>query len=308
MAINMAIGVDVFTFEQYMKNFIMKLLLRVLVGLIGLLTLAFLVVYFFGTSDLRTDTAENNSNPEKAAQLLAQMAKAHQIEAWDSIESYEVIFEDEFYGFMGATGNPFAENKAKFRLQYLSNSYDGRLTILSGKETGSFWGLQSWQTYKGEGEGAPQFKKHINAKFWVPTYQYFIEFPKRILKANALAYAGEKVINHIECEGVIASWNTTAPQRKIDQYLIWIDKDTKRIVKLEYTIREMYNFLTGAAYFQEYQEFDGVLLPTRFPVESNLVNEGLLHEMRIHDFKKKTIPTTVLRPNAALEQMGDQKE
>jgi len=50
----------------------------------------------------------------------------------------------------------------------------------------------------------------------------------RIQNANALAYAGQATVNGKNCEGVLASWNTTAPQRDIDQYLIWLDSDTKQ--------------------------------------------------------------------------------
>lgn len=46
-------------------------------------------------------------------------------------------------------------------------------------------------------------------------------------------YGGDKTINGNLCDGVLASWETTKPQRKIDQYLIWIDRETKRICKLE---------------------------------------------------------------------------
>ena len=107
----------------------------------------------------------------------------------------------------------------------------------------------------------------------------------RIQEATAIDYAGQRVINDIKAEGVLASWNTLEPQSNIDQYLIWIDPKTHRIVKVEYTIREMYSFISGAAYFNKYKKFDGILLPTEMPVESNLVRNGLLHTMGISDFR-----------------------
>ncbi len=147
----------------------------------------------------------------------------------------------------------------------------------------------------------------MNTKFWLPTYQYFIEFPARIQQADALAFAGEKDIDGILCQGVLASWGTTAVQRHIDQYLIWINSETKRIEKVEYTIREMYNFIKGAAYYRNYKNFDGILLPTKMPVESNLVKNGLLHEMRILDMKWNVVSQEELRPDSSLTIMGDEK-
>ncbi|MBV6654912.1 MAG: hypothetical protein KI786_14200 [Mameliella sp.] len=63
-------------------------------------------------------------------------------------------------------------------------------------------------------------------------------------------YLGRKVINGIESEGVIASWNTVSPQKEIDQYIIWIDAASKRIVKVDYTVRDAYKFVTGGAYYK----------------------------------------------------------
>jgi len=122
-----------------------------------------------------------------------------------------------------------------------------------------------------------------------------------------LAYAGEKTINGTLCEGIVVSWNSVEPQRDIDQYLISLDNKSKRIVKLEYTIREMFNFLTSAAYFNDYKDYDGIILPTRMPVESNLVSEGFLHEMRIKSFRKARISPEELRPDSSLEIMGESK-
>ena len=88
----------------------------------------------FKMADLRTETAKTSQDEAKARQLLQEMAMAHGTEGWDSIETYEVSFEDEFYGFVGKQGNPFKEDKTSIRLRYIPNSYDGQLTILSGEK------------------------------------------------------------------------------------------------------------------------------------------------------------------------------
>ena len=258
----------------------------------------------FKPSDLRTLEAEYLDNPSQAQYLLTQMANAHGVKNWKNVMTYTVEFEENYLGKMGA---PFPEKNSKLSLQYIPNSFDGRLTFLSGKNEGRTWGIQSWNSYMLDSNQQPVFKKHKKTKFWLPTYQYFIEFPLRIQNANAFDYAGECMIDGVHCDGILASWNTTDPQKKIDQYLIWIDKRTKRIVKLEYTIREVFGFLTGAAYFKDYKDYDGILLPSYMPVETNIKRKGYLHEMRINGFKKNTISKELLRPNPELGAMGDDK-
>lgn len=264
-------------------------------------------VNFFGKADLRTAQAKSTIQTEKAHKLLALMSEAHGVAKWDEVETYQVTFEDEFYGFLGKKSHPYGQANNKFQLNYIPNTYDGQMTFLNGKFKDQTWGIQSWKTYKVLNSETPVFKKDKDITFWLPTYQYFIEFPKRILSADAVNYAGTSTIEGELCEGVLVSWKTTAPQKNIDQYLIWINQKTNRIEKLEYTVRDQYKFLTGAAYFEDYKDYDGLVLPSRMPVETNLKKKGLLHEMRILDFEKNTNSVESLRPNRDLPVVGDDK-
>ena len=250
---------------------------------------------FLGLTDLRSDDIQYTTSDEKARQLLTEMGEAHGISAWDDIETYQATFGDEFYGLMGKNSHPFKEQKMEFLLDYISQTSNGQMEIKTGKEKGLRWGIQSGQTYKLNGKDAV-VKKNKAMKFWIPTYQYFIEFPNRIQEATAVAYGGETIINGTPAIGVIASWNTIEPQKDIDQYVIWIDEKTKRIIKVEYTIREMYGFISGAAYFTNYKSFGGLLLATEFPVESNLVKQGYLHKMSIIDFRINPVSAESLLP------------
>ncbi len=286
----------------------MKRAVKILSGILLLASLAYGLLYLFGTVDLQTDEVKKDPQTAKAKMLIQEMAKSHMVENWEGISTYTVRFQEEMFGFLGKFSNPFPEAKSVFDISYIPNTYDGRLTFVEGENKGLSWGIQSWNTYTAKENGKPVFADDANITFWIPTYQYFVEFPKRILNADAFGYAGEKTINNIPCEGIIASWNTIEAQRDIDQYLIWIDKETKRIVKLEYTVRDQYNFVVGAAYFNDYKNFNGILLPTQLPVESNLLGEGeFLHQMSILDFNGNTLSQKELRPNTTLMARGDEK-
>ncbi|MDW3196760.1 MAG: hypothetical protein R8G66_30570 [Cytophagales bacterium] len=255
--------------------------------LFGLLIILIIVgaVKYFTLSDLRARYNLPADDPEKVQSLLASMANAHQTQLWENLETYEVSFSEEFYGFIGKVGNPFSDDQTTLSLKYLPAEYTGQLTFDDGEDQGLTWGIQDGQTYTMTNDKQVTADDDVNILFWLPTYQYFIEFAWRIQEATHFQYMGMHEINGQTCEGILASWNTVEPQQDIDQYIIWLNKSTGRIVKIEYTIRDMYPFLTGAASLENYQDFDGILLPTEFPVESNLVPEGLLHTMKILDFR-----------------------
>jgi len=253
-------------------------------------------INIFKLSDLKLENANYPNSKTKAKLLLEDMGKAHGIHVWDSIETYNVTFGDEFYGFIGKQGNPFKEPKMKLSLSYIPKTFNGQLKILLGKDKGIISGIQSSLTYSKNSNGIFVAKKNKDMKFWIPTYQYFIEFPNRIQEATTIEYIGTKIINGVKTEGILASWGSVNPQKDTDQYLIWIDSETKRIVVIDYTVRDMYRFITGAAYFKDYKSYNGLLLPSEYPIESNLVKKGLLHKMSIIDFKVNHIRKDSLLP------------
>lgn len=266
--------------------------------LISLLSTTLIVGLFFSCkiTDLRPDGYEYANNIEHAKQLLEEMGKAHQIENWNNMETYNVIFEAEFYGFLGKISHPFKEQKIELSLNFIPKTNDGQLKILSGKEKNETWGIQSEQTYYLDEKGEPIVKKNKDMKFYIPTYQYFIEFPSRIQEATSIDYLGTKMIDGVKSEGIIASWNTVAPQKDLDQYTIWIDAESKRIIKIGYTVRDKFRFVSAEAYFQDYKDYGGIILPSTMPVKSNLLKEGYLNKMRIKNFTPNKVSSSTLSP------------
>jgi len=252
-------------------------------------------VNVFKLSDLRSDYILDSNKENKAKLLMIEMGLAHGVDKWKDIKTYTVNFGDEFYGFIGNQGNPFKDKNTSLSLSYIPKTSNGQIEILSGREKGTIWGIQDNQAYIIFDD---ELMKTVDedVRFWVPTYQYFIEFPNRILEATSISYVEKDTINGATCDGVLASWNTTKPQKKIDQYLIWIDSATKRITKLEYTIRDINKFISGSAYFNNYNDYEGIILPSEFLVESNLVKNGLLHKMSIYNFTRDYMHVSSLLP------------
>lgn len=238
----------------------------------------FSIILFFSSckiADFSTDVPEED-NSKKALAILEAAAKAHGTQNWENVSTYEVTFEDEFYGRIGKAASPFKGNPTQLKLRYMTGSPNSRASFLHEKMKGEVWSFNS--------EKGPSGSKQ--AAFWLPTYKYFIEFPARITEATVFRYVGEEKINGKTHEKVFATWNQVSAQKDFDQYLIWVDKESHLIGKVAYTIREANKWITGHAMFENIQDFGGILLPTEMPVGSNLLKEGkLLHKMSIRDVK-----------------------
>ncbi|HAA16846.1 MAG TPA: hypothetical protein DCE41_36095 [Cytophagales bacterium] len=270
----------------------------------------FLSILLLGScklADLQTDASQRNAQPEQAREWLERMAEAHGIDVLQSLDTYTVSMEDEFFGMMGGAISPYGDKLGKFTADYIPGTFDGRMTMSSGKLEGQTWGIQSWQTYTQQAGQDKVWKQEDDAYFWLPTYQYFVEFPFRILQADMLALAGEQTIMGKPCVGVLASWGQLAPQEETDQYLAWIDKETYQLVKLQYTVREAAGFMIGSALYRDYQDYGGLKLPSRMSVGSKAEEGKYMHEMRILDFTPNALPVSELRPQPGLAIMGDAK-
>ena len=86
-----------------------------------------------------------------------------------------------------------------------------------------------WATYKIKPSGDVEFKEDKTLKTLLPTIQYWFEFPFRIIESDIVTYAGEASLNGTDYDLVFTSWGKAEPQKKIDQYLIYINKETHLI-------------------------------------------------------------------------------
>ncbi|WNJ16334.1 hypothetical protein [Pontibacter sp. G13] len=246
-------------------------------------------------SDIRNDYVKTQSNTsERARQILSEMQIAHGVEHWNKFQTYSVAFQDEFYGLIGSIANPFPNNRADVILTYTPGEFTGKASFVSGKWQGKTWGYTQNRTYEEDKEGNLNFEENSTIKFWVPTYQYFLELPARITEADQMAYAGTDEWNGRPQDLVLVSWKSLSPQKDIDQYVLWIDQETHRITLIEYTIREIMKSAKGCAFFEDYETYGGILLPSKIPVKQKREQADNLHQMSINAVTFDSIPTTQL--------------
>ena len=251
-------------------------------------------------SDLRTDNMRNEmlaaGAKQKARTLMQDAYIAHHAAQWEKFETFEVDFQEKFYRLKFASA--FPKGEARVKLEFVPDTYDGRLTFMDGKKAGEQWGLTDWASWKRKKGKNIKWKHSKRTKFWLPTYQYFIQFPVKILEANYWRYAGKRTIDGWACDVLFASWNSAEPQRDMDQYLIYVDQKTKLIRALEYTVRGAGGWLRGACIYKNYMEVEGVLVPGVMKVlgpKVELNNQQIFHQMEVKGMRINVVPASEIR-------------
>ncbi|GLR20079.1 hypothetical protein GCM10007940_46950 [Portibacter lacus] len=237
------------------------------------------------TKSLRSPELYTPEMHEQGVEILKRYAKVSGEDKWKTINSYQIYFNDDFFGLMGGLAQPFKNKRNKFKLNYYTQENAGTLEFLNGKKEGQVWGYNEGSSYIKETINAkPIDKDKKGIKFWLPTYQYFIEFPFRISNADIIYFVGEDKYGLNVYDKVLVSWKQAAPQRKIDQYLLWLNKDTGLVDILQYTIRDQGAIFKGTAFIEEHTNYNGIVIPALFRVYLKKSGRRPLHIMRPHHF------------------------
>ena len=178
-------------------------------------------------------------------------------DAWARWTAPEVIFRDEWRGIVGRFSCPWPALKNHVRLQWRR---DGSLTeahFLDRPET--------WRSTDGTHD------------FILAAYPYLMELPFRLLDAPKVAWIGERE----QYDLVLATWETFEPHAQHDQFVLWIDRESHRVVMAEYTIRDKYHWATGADHFEDFRRAGPLLLPFRHTITLRPWSDSVVHRIEI---------------------------
>jgi hypothetical protein len=213
-------------------------------------------------ADIRPDAIEAAPDvgaAERGRALLEAAAEAHGgLEAWNRRASVEVEYRDVWNGVYRLF-SPWPEADVSVVHTQTLHTFDSEVRFLGAHE-GLTWGLRDGQPLVQREGQPPEDVKSDDVRFILPTMQYFVEFPYRILEAPIVLDAGPAEVNGIRYQTVFATWEDTAPSPRWDQYVIYIHPETGRIDKAHYTVREISRLVTGTMHFEDYRQVDGAWL------------------------------------------------
>jgi hypothetical protein len=220
---------------------------------------------------------------EKAHSILNQSITAH---GWDQVQSgqFAITYTDSWpVGWLRALFHPWPSHEGKIRQQFpLADLYSSQVEFLDGVRKGEIWGMENKQTFVIR-EGEKSFRKHNNTAFYLPTYQYFAQMPYWLQDVPLVEYAGERETNGQTYDLIFGSWDQLGPQQEVDQYLYWINQETKLLERVEYTIREQFGGAHGVNTFSDFRAVDGLVVPFLQTITS-AEDERIVHQLQLHEF------------------------
>ena len=212
--------------------------------------------------DIRPQRLLDDKAPmqERARALLLKSAEVHGLKAWKAAKRIEVLYDDSWpMSMMRAMGTPLTEATQKVRMSFKPGSDDNLITIYGGVHDQKKVSVVEGVTQSIMG-GESKVETGLSHVFYSPAIQYLFELSFRVLEADDIAWAGEAVIDERDCDVVLATWGGLEPNSEFDQYLLYIDRKTHRLLFSEYTIRQMGQVFKSNIRYDDYRRVDGILM------------------------------------------------
>lgn len=261
-----------------------KRLRRLTVAALLALGIGLVATKLLRPSDLRPESVKagiSDDATREARRILAALVTRYGgLDRHRQHRVTQVEYTDEWPSdIIRRVGSPWQRGE-RLRFTFANGTDNSRLDFLDGPRQGQSWGIQQWQTYTVRG-GQRTFSASKDIKFWLPTIEYFLELPFRIGEAQIAAHAGTRVLANQTYDLLYLTWGRAAPQRDVDQYLLWVRRSDGILEFVEYTVRDIAPFMVGCIHYEDLRELDGILLPFRMTLADCPGKPGMLHRQMV---------------------------
>ena len=241
----------------------MKKILKI-VGIILLLLILGGAWFAFTPVDIRPDYLDGAISVEDKAKgkvLLNQMETAyggkdkwlaHKTGSFAQIADW---YEDKL-GLSGWDVMP-----QELQISSTLGTENCKLKLLNGPNTAKSWENSDYQHFETSATGDRALAEDDKFMLKMDFKNYWFQFPFRIGEAPIISYAGESTVQGETYDLLYATWGSEKPNRQFDQYILYLDKETRLVEWLHFTIRDKLKAIHSTAQFTDFRTIGGVVAP-----------------------------------------------
>lgn len=233
--------------------------------------------YMHGLGDLRTEHARvHGASAEAQArgrELLAESLEAlGGVARWHEVreEPVEIVFRHDWYhALLRRFFMPIEFSGQELALRLRPGHLDTRLTFRDGDGAGRAWELVDGDTSTVDDDVA----------FHLLGYRFFFFMPFLLSEAELITDAGTGELHGETYDLVYVTWGQWEPQREYDQYLVWIDRETRLVDYVQSTVREKFARSIVSLALSDHRDALGLRMPFSLRVLEDIddVGEGMHH-------------------------------
>lgn len=257
---------------------LLKIIAALVIGVLALLFIVFKTPFFL--ADIRPASLKGGYVLQNnGAGFLEQAQQAHGMEAWAVADSLRYLVQHQFNGGrVSFLVSPTGEERLEYEL--VSFPQGGSSLYRSTRpETGFFLGQDEQGIFQ-RSQGQRTDGGFSNTFFYL-AIEHLIEFPFRMQSATILEHIGQQTWGGKEYDLVFATWNDFEPTHEMDQYIIWINKESGLIERFDATGRQILPFARASATFMYEANGEAIKTPSIIRVNRGGPDGTLIMDLHV---------------------------
>ena len=225
-------------------------------------SMASLIYFFLIPVDIRNDYLKKElkaSDYKKGERLIQEMEMAYGgKEKWLNYRKGSFIQVADWYGRKKVSG--WDTLPQRYEMTTFLGTGNCQLTLLNGPNKGVVWGIEKQKTFRVNSNGEKYYLENAKQADKLIFKDYWFQLPFRIGEASILIYGGKETVNNEIYDVVYATWGSEKANSDYDQFLLYLDQESRLIEYLYFTVRDKMKGARLTTRFDNFKSVDQMIL------------------------------------------------
>ncbi len=196
---------------------------------------------------------------------------------WARSDAWIVVARDVWKSSFVRMLTPIPHNDQRVEFKFDLNENAASMTYLNGKLKDRLIGFDADGLYLIR-KGSRVKTNSARIGLYLPPVRDYFFWPQELAGFNYTVYLGEEDVGGQKFSKVYVCENASPADKKQDQYIVWVNVNTRRIEYVEFTLRKLLPSYRGVVKYEDYRPVDGFYMPFRIVLPDRLGAKTYSHE------------------------------
>jgi hypothetical protein len=220
----------------------------------------------------------------KGRDILKEVAAQGGYIPENNYNSLDVTLVDHWHLTLLRWLTPLRSNHQKVHFTFGLKNIDVTMAYVDGPGVGNTLGIKEGHTFKNI-NGRVITKNFSNVELYCLHIRRYFLWPYVLAKMPVVAYLGESDLNNQSYDLVFTGLSSNKANAREDQYILWVNRQTKEVDYVEFTLRNILTSYRGAIAYKDYRDAGGVRFAYDITVLNHLNAPGYLHHLMVQSIE-----------------------
>ena len=234
-------------------------------------------------ADLRPQALHSDELPlaaqKQGQEILDASARELGISAnWNQVKTWEIEATDVWKNKIFRHLTPIKQPEQKFKMTIDLTQENTKMVFLDGKFKNDVIGIDQSGSYRITKQKRTN-RRYGDVLLYLPHVRSYFLWPEVLRTYPLVAYAGEGKMGKEMYDKVFVTKGNILPHFEDNQYIVWVNRQNKRIDYIEFTLRDLLGSLHGVVGYRDYHDVQGMQLPFEVILLDRMDGEKYSHKL-----------------------------